>query len=118
MVAINFSPKFAKLVASGKKRQTIRKTLRCMPGQKLQLYTGQRTKSCRKLLDAICVSVDLVVLPLGDNPFITDEFAKADGFKNSAEMQKWFIEHHKTKIFKGFLIKWEPLSDSKDAGTK
>ena len=44
MVAFNFSPEFADAVASGAKRQTIRKTARAKKGDMLQLYTGQRTK--------------------------------------------------------------------------
>jgi hypothetical protein len=107
MVAINFSPQFADLVASGAKRQTIRQKARCKVGDKLQLYTGQRTKKCRKLADAICSHVFKITMPLRDNPFITPEFAKADGFNDANEMQWWFRNRYKTLIFEGYLIKWE-----------
>ena len=62
MVAINFSAQFADAVASGQKTQTIRRSARAAAGQVLQLYTGQRTKACRKLADAICVDCTYVGL--------------------------------------------------------
>jgi hypothetical protein len=46
-------------------------------------------------------------MPLRDNPFITPEFAKADGFNDANEMQWWFRNRYKTLIFEGYLIKWE-----------
>jgi hypothetical protein len=54
MPAYNFQKQFAPLVQSGEKRQTIRtlgKRSHAQPGNKLQLYTGMRTKQCRKLVD-------------------------------------------------------------------
>lgn len=53
MPAYNFQKQFAPLVESGQKRQTIRaigKRRHARPGESLQLYTGQRTKACRKLI--------------------------------------------------------------------
>ena len=49
MVAFNFSPEMAPLVLERTKRQAIRATRRARVGQKIQLYTGHRTKDCRKL---------------------------------------------------------------------
>jgi hypothetical protein len=61
MVAYNFKEQFAFMVASGQKRQTIRASRKrhVMPGEAIQLYTGMRTKACRKLVDPdpICTSV-------------------------------------------------------------
>lgn len=55
MVAFSFHKQFADMVETGIKRQTIRENPRgATSGKKLQLYYGQRTKQCRKLLDAIC----------------------------------------------------------------
>jgi hypothetical protein len=62
MVEINFSEQFAERVKSGDKRQTIRRSKKCGPGDTLQLYTGQRTKACRKLRDAVCKDVTYVGL--------------------------------------------------------
>ena len=53
MVAYNFRERFAPLIASGKKRQTIREIgarRHARPGDALQLYTGMRTRNCRKIL--------------------------------------------------------------------
>lgn len=113
MVAYNFQSQFAELVETGKKCQTIRPKARCKPGDKLQLYTGMRTKACRKLRDAICTHVFPITMPLRDNPLITDAFAQVDGFKDSKEMQAWFFKRYGQAIFSGFLIKWNEYSEDK-----
>ncbi|MEM6839576.1 MAG: ASCH domain-containing protein [Cyanobacteria bacterium P01_C01_bin.120] len=69
MVAYNFKPQFAPLVESGVKRQTIRargKRRHARPGEALQLYTGQRTKACRKLIapDPKCTLVEPLIIIL------------------------------------------------------
>jgi hypothetical protein len=115
MVAINFSPQFADAVAAGRKTQTIRQTARAAAGQALQLYTGQRTKACRKLADAVCVDCTYVGLTargvtLGDKsrfPGDIDDFARADGFEDYAAMWKWFSERYETNSFTGNIIRWQ-----------
>jgi hypothetical protein len=114
VVAINFSHQFADAVASGHKTQTIRQSARAKAGQPLQLYTGQRTKDCRKLADAVCVDCTYVGLrasgvTLGDTsrfPGHIDDFARADGFEDYAAMWKWFSERYKTNSFTGHIIRW------------
>lgn len=114
MVAFNFSPEFAEAVASGEKRQTIRQTRRAKPGDALQLYTGQRTKACRKLRDAICESVDYVAirpdyLTVGDkrkHPADIDEFARLDGFENYRAMVSWFERKYGSPYFIGYVHRW------------
>lgn len=94
--------------------QTIRQTARAKAGQALQLYTGQRTKSCRKLAAAICVDCTYVGLTargvtLGDAsrfPGDMDDFARADGFTDYAAMWKWFSERYQTNSFTGHIIRW------------
>ena len=57
MPALNFQKQFVPLIESGEKRQTIR-SQRKQPikvGDLLYLYTGQRTKNCRKLAESICL---------------------------------------------------------------
>ena len=51
MPALNFKKQFAEKVETGEKRQTVRaKRKRAfVVGDKLYLYTGMRTKYCRKL---------------------------------------------------------------------
>lgn len=119
MVAINFSAQFASAVADGKKRQTIRQSARARPGQSLQLYTGQRTRECRKLADAICLDCTYVGLTargvtLGDAskfPGDVDDFARADGFDDYPAMWKWFSERYKTNSFTGHIIRWKLVTD-------
>ena len=117
MVALNFSPQFAPLVEGRTKRQTIRRKARVKVGDRLQLYTGQRTKACRKLVDPdpVCV-VEMYVgltargVTLGDKskfPEDIDDFARADGFENYAAMWKWFSERYETDSFTGRVIKWD-----------
>lgn len=115
MVAINFSERFAGPVERGEKRQTIRRGKKCEPGNALQLYTGQRTKACRKLRDAVCRDVTYVGLTargvtLGDKskfPSDIDEFARLDGFADYAEMWQWFSERYETNSFTGYVIRWD-----------
>ena len=114
MVAINFSAQFSGPVERGEKTQTIRRDRRCEPGAALQLYTGQRTKACRKLRDAVCRDVTYVGLTargvtlgaVDRFPRDIDEFARLDGFENYAAMWKWFSERYETNSFTGFVIRW------------
>lgn len=114
MVAINFKKEFAEMVAAGTKNHTIREKLRCKSGDKLQLYTGQRTKECRKLADAICVATDTVeITPYGPIfgepgwwPKDKDKFAENDGFKSYDDMYDFFCSDHERENFYGFIIMW------------
>lgn len=118
MVAFNFMPQFAPLVSSGVKRQTIRQTARANRGDLLQLYTGQRTKACRKLLDPdpVCVLVDYVgirpdYLTLGNtknHAGDADAFAVRDGFEGYDDMVMWFAETYGSPYFQGYVHVWEP----------
>ncbi len=124
MVAINFMPQFADDVEDGIKTQTIRQKARCKRGDKLQLYTGMRTKSCRKLADVICTSVVPIKIDAtemfldGRRVFAGDalrdefedrdnDFAKKDGFAGYVEMADWFHEQYGPLPFEGFVIKWD-----------
>lgn len=129
MVAYNFKPQFAPLIASGQKCQTIRawgKRRHARPGDLLQLYTGQRTRSCRKLLNACCTeAIPIAMHPhkmgavvtgisiyLGHAEFAldaasVDALAKADGFESSDE----FLDFFRDRLpFEGVLIQWQPPS--------
>ncbi|WLT07808.1 hypothetical protein RAM19_06645 [Bartonella apihabitans] len=69
MVAYSFQNQFASFVANGLKRQTtrpMRKNRHAKIGDKLQLFTGLRTKECRKLLtkEPICTAVDAIEIHL------------------------------------------------------
>ena len=120
MTAFNFQPRFAGLVESGQKTQTIRKTLRGKVGENVYLYTGQRTKQCRKLGEGVirvapksfnlirdpasgAITVLIATLPLGI--YWHDDFARRDGFKDMAGMVDWFEKQHGLP-FNGWLIRW------------
>lgn len=123
MPAYNFMQQFALLVEMGQKRQTIRaqgKRRHACPGECLQLYTGQRTKACRKLVkpDPVCSSVQRVDLVWGcsgsqrdiqiyvDGTCVdSDIFATADGFENVDQFKDFFLNTHGIP-FEGVLIKW------------
>ena len=61
MVAYSFKTIFADQVAALRKCQTIRADRRrhARPGEPLQLFTGMRTRQCRKLVtpDPVCIAV-------------------------------------------------------------
>lgn len=117
MVALNFSPQFVPLIEARIKRQTIRQTIRARVGDSLQLYTGQRTKECRKLVepDPICSLVDYVsirpdYLTLGNkvkHEGDADDFARRDGFTDYADMVKWFQDRYGKPYFQGYVHGWE-----------
>ena len=118
MVALNFSGRFCDAVASGAKRQSIRvdRHHRMIVGRPLQLYTGMRTKSVRKLTptDPIitervycAVRPDYLTLGGPGYPKIDqDAFARLDGFADYIEMVAWFQATYKQPTFIGHCIRW------------
>lgn len=118
MPLLSYSVEFADLVASGAKRQTIRGYRKDgrdpKVGDRLYLYTGMRTKACRKLGEAVCSSTRRVELNrngalavggLGYKRPAFDRFARADGFVGMDEMIAWFEKTHGLP-FEGLLIRW------------
>lgn len=125
MVAYNFQARFADAVERGEKRQTIRlvgKRRHARPGERVQLYTGMRTKSCRLLGEATATHVAPVRIEAThmkmdghrlpgtlwhrDQAEQTDnEFAEADGFACFADMADWFHTTHGLP-FEGVVIFW------------
>ena len=103
MVAYNFQARFAPDVAAGRKLQTIRaegRRAHAKAGDRVQLYTGMRTKACRKLAEGICeVSTYCQISEQGVTngnypPTALEEFARADGFDSWADMLGWFEKTH------------------------
>lgn len=139
MVAYSFNKRFIQSIEHGlrvhldedaalripPKRQTIRAIGRrrhATPGAILQLYTGMRTKQCRKIGDARCTSVGKVQLRFTDFDFVIlldskvlgprkmQEFARADGFQDWQDMFSfWRREHGNIYIWDGIVIRWEPI---------
>ena len=113
MPALNFQKQFADKVESGEKRQTIRRRS-FQPGDKLYLYTGQRTKQCRKLGEAIVKETYSIVIPNEDEIYFDDciltgqekdQLARDDGFRGCDDMVDWFKNTHGLP-FKGYMIRW------------
>jgi hypothetical protein len=122
MPLFNFQKQFSADVEMGKKRQTIRakRKTRPKPGQIAYLYTGARTKSCRKLGEAEIVEVSPILIGskgliinygedigecIENKPQDLDCFAREDGFKDWSEMRDWSAKTHGLP-FEGDLIKW------------
>lgn len=131
MVAYSFKPSFADLILGGEKRQTIREPRggrgrHARVGEALQLYTGMRTRGCRKLGDATCSEIREVVLDFAIDRVILDDavvletgveltdFATSDGFGAPPRplspwgyMRRWWgVTHPGVTLFRGVLIGW------------
>jgi len=115
MVAFNFQPQFIVDIQSGAKTQTIRRTARAEVGDRLQLYTGMRTKACRKIVDPdpVCILTNYIALrpdgiTFGDASLFpsADDFARMDGFRDYADMHRWFAERYDDAYFVGRLTRW------------
>lgn len=127
MTAFNFQARFAPLVESGAKRQTIRTSRRCKPGALVQLYTGMRTKACRKLVipDPVCDLVDYIGLhpnhiTFGNrdhHPADPDDVARADGFRDYDDMLAWCRATYSNPYITGFVHRWRPASPAGEGVT-
>lgn len=126
MPALNFMKRFAPLVELGlkdpehhkAKRQTIRARRKDgrdpREGQQLYLFTGMRTKGCRRLGEVECKSVqqftieENLAIYTGAHCLTVGEeewFARADGFATRGEFLDFFRKTHGLP-FHGLLIKW------------
>lgn len=132
MVAYNFQAQFALAILSGRKRQTIRapRQRHARPGERVQIYTGMRTKGCRKLIepDPECVSVQQVTIC--DDSFgksiIVDgvalalhemtQFAGRDGFATLDALYDFFGPRMELGQFRGVLIRWAPAERAQERG--
>lgn len=136
MVAINFTV-FQDKILSGEKRQTVRLKARCKPGDRLQLYTGMRTKACRKLGEAVCEAVfPVTIIPDGGLLFpavaelearafygtkgkmagilVCERFARADGFTCWEACAAFFREKYGLP-FAGQVIVWRDFQPAEGA---
>lgn len=113
MIVRLFQPRFAPLVESGAKRQTIRPTPNRMPkvGDAISLreWCGKPYRSRQRLLRASVITrvepFDLDAMRL-DEPTKRDAFARADGFADWPDMLAWFVQTHGLP-FRGILIAWK-----------
>jgi len=116
MPAYNFKKEFAAKVEAETKRQTIRKPRKrpTVVGDILHLYTGIRTKKCRRLLPPVachCV-FDVLITEKGarlDDYVVKEEnlntFARRDGFESWDEMKDFFEKQYGLP-FEGKIICW------------
>ena len=130
MPALSFKTQFIPLIESGEKRQTIRARKRPIKvGERLYLYTGMRTKNCRKIAELICTKthnfliskyqVDLYPRAWIDGELICSEHLKElairDGFKEVEDFTQFFLTSPKAQTescvtsFSGQIIKWGML---------
>lgn len=124
MVAYSFKKRFANDIAHGRKRQTIRahgKRRHARPGEPVQLYTGMRTKQCRKLLktDPICKAVTDIRIRVphsmepcqitfkGETRYVDHDFARADGFDSPEDFTRFWFDTHGPGYFEGVVIEWD-----------
>lgn len=118
-----FKPRFAPLVESGVKRQTVRPIPKRKPttGEPISLrtWTGLPYRSKQRILrESIVTEVETIslhdtgreLLVYVNNSELHPEqinaFAVADGFKDGIEMFNWFEANHGLP-FDGIVIKWK-----------
>jgi hypothetical protein len=120
MVLYGFKKQFALLVESGAKQHTIRDLRKdgrhAKPGDKLQLYTGLRTKVCRKLLDAECWDTFSITIAsanrfvwVNDIQLSPDQLAQlihGDGFASAFDFWAFFPTAHERVLICWAEIEW------------
>ena len=133
MVAYSFQERFIAPIRAGAKRQTIRaigKRRHAVKHDRIQLYTGMRTPTCRKIVepDPICTGTYPIEIEVGQcddgyaigrivldgveriAPTVRFLIARRDGFDSLDEMADFFGNTHGPGIFRGVLITWSPTS--------
>ena len=118
MYVLNFQKQFIPSIESGAKKQTIRPIRKDnrqpKVGDILRLYTGMRTKVCRRIADVVCTEIfpirisqeGIIVIP-GRLVYL-NRFAELDGFKSWEEMLEWFSKTHGLP-FEWLLIRWDNI---------
>lgn len=122
-----FKPRFAALVESGRKTQTVRPVPKRMPrvGDIFdgRMWAGVPYRSRQVFLrSGFITRVEDIALErwepgqvevvLGErlNAAQREAFARADGFVDAEEMGRWFEETHGLP-FRGILIEWDPRDE-------
>lgn len=127
---VNFSV-FIDKILSGEKRQTIRrasdKWANVRAGDRLTLYTGLRTKECRKLGEAVVESITPIFLtpatgrawvrlPFGLAGLRDDDLefiALMDGFPNLSRFWEFFAEKYGFETLEFYVIRWADFKEEK-----
>jgi hypothetical protein len=124
LYTLNFQKQFVEVVEKGAKCRTIRvigSKAAPVAGQTLRLYTGQRTKLCKKIKDVLCKGVTPITFSAAGFIWVKNngfsealnykeslEFAKADGFLNTTSMIDFFKKNYGEDFYKlqYQLIEW------------
>ncbi len=133
MPALNYQPRFGLLVKQHRKPHSIR-PFRKRPikvGDPIHHFVGMRTAACMRIGWDMCTRVRRITITdctvmIRDCPCERcetgadsgmeshlfrvpplDRFARADGFKDWAEMRDWFAAQYGLP-FEGVLIQWAP----------
>jgi len=114
-----FKPRFAPLVKTGRKRQTVRPRPKRMPRPgdifDAREWSGRPYGSPQNKLGEFVISAVEDIEIYGDSIQVAgrrltgperEEFAKADGFESFEDMAGWFSETHGFP-FEGILICWK-----------
>ena len=125
---VNFTV-FIDKILSGEKRQTIRraspKWKNVKVGDKLTLYTGLRSKQCRKLGEAVvdCITDvafcgEGLICPIAQGRWLTedevDELVRRDGFGDVYDFWKFFDAHYPERPIEMKVIHWADFKEAKD----
>jgi len=118
---IGFQARFAELIRTGQKTQTLRVNVKRSPQPNVhyaRCYSGLRTKNCQLLgtwmvkqftRNIYLTETDIFVGEFGrEDRRMTmeqrNEFAVADGFTDFQEMVKWFLVNHPPKHSYPWLV--------------
>lgn len=118
MTAFSFKPEFVGKILSGDKLSTIRSTKRCKVGDTMQIYTGLRTKKCKKIMEVKCCGVAPIIIREPDFWALSGPIEGIihtagpalhiqEGFKNILEMQEFFRKTYGLP-YSGWLHAWLP----------
>jgi len=122
VTAYGFKDQFEPLIASGSKIGTVRRhraSGHAMPGNKIQLYVGLRTKAARKIKsDVTCFSSVKIRMNallwrvrIGGVPITgaaLQNFARAEGFDTAREFFQFFATQYPDEAeFEGTYILWD-----------
>ena len=127
---LNFKRQFAEDVESGRKPTTFRLFSRRRPpriGETLHLYTGARTKQCRRLGRGQCIALTRLLIdmqasqvlafgePYGNRLLRDDEvlaLASGDGFSSPAAFFAFFRQTYRPRTaVLGWLVRWELITE-------
>lgn len=118
MPAYNFQGKFASKILDRSKFHTIRHKRKrpTRAGDRLMLFTGMRTKSCKLVARTRCVKVEPINIYPGQRVLLNEVWlnhieivalANADGFENIAKFFEFFEEHYALPTSDFEIVHWD-----------